>query len=146
VYDGCTTGTDRAYEKHTKEIALSENGHKPITEIQVDTSNLYREEVVTDLKVASIRRLIPIGVDGSPDASRPALYSGETTIMSQAGPLPVQCPIEAKSLAEAIQKFPEAINVAVQRMVEQAREYQRQEASRIVVPGQSPMGGGKIVL
>jgi len=58
----------------------------------------------------------------------------------------VQCPIEAKSLDEAIQKFPDAINVAVQRMVEQAREYQRQESSRIVVPGQPPAGGGKIVL
>jgi hypothetical protein len=125
---------------------LSEEGHKPLTEIRVDTNNLYREEVVTDLKVASIRRLIPIKTDGSQDDSRPALYSGETTIMSQAGPIPVQCPIEAKSLDEAIQKFPDAINVAVQRMVEQAREYQRQESSRIVVPGQPPAGGGKIVL
>ena len=39
-------------------------------------------------------------------------------------------------LDEAIEKFPEAVNAAVERMVEQAREMQRQEASRIVVPGQ----------
>jgi hypothetical protein len=122
---------------------LSENGPKALAEIQVDTGNLYREEVFTDLKVASIRRLVPIKADGSPDASRPELYSGETTIMSQSGPLPVQCAIEASSLAEATQKFPEAISATVQRMVEQAREMQRQEASRIVVPGQ-PSPGGKI--
>jgi hypothetical protein len=120
---------------------LSEDGPKALTEIQVDTANLYREEVFTDLKVASIRRLVPIKTDGSPDASRPELYSGETTIMSQSGPLPVQCAIEASSLTEAMQKFPEAINATVQRMVEQAREMQRQEASRIVVPGQPPPGG-----
>jgi len=120
---------------------LSEDGPKALTEIQVDTGNLYREEVFTDLKVASIRRLVPIKTDGSPDASRPELYSGETTIMSQSGPLPIQCALEASSLAEAIQKFPEAINATVQRMVEQAREMQRQEASRIVVPGQPPPGG-----
>jgi hypothetical protein len=123
---------------------LSEDGPKALTEIRVDTDNLYREEVFTDLKVASIRRLIPINSDGSLDASRPELYSGETTIMSQAGPLPVQTPIEASSLAEAMQRFPVAINAAVQRMVEQAREIQRQEASRIVVPGQS-LPGGKIL-
>lgn len=124
---------------------MSEEGQKALAEIQVDTSNLYREEIVTDLKVASIRRLTPIKPDGSPDPSRRPLYSGETTIMSQAGPLPVHGAIEANSLEEAIEKFPEAINVAVQRMVDQAREYQRQEASRIVVPGQAP-AGGKIVL
>ena len=120
---------------------MSEDGPRALTDIQVDTGNLYREEVFTDLKVASIRRLVPIKADGSPDASRPELYSGETTIMSQSGPLPVQCAIEASSLTEATQKFPEAINATVQRMVEQAREMQRQEASRIVVPGQPPPGG-----
>ena len=51
---------------------------------------------------------------------------------------------------EAFEKFPEAINVAVERMIEEAKEMQRQEASRIVVPGQGSMGpggpGGKITL
>ena len=48
------------------------------------------------------------------------------------------------ALDEAIEKFPEAINQAVERLVEEAREMQRQEASRIVVPGQSV--GSKIHL
>ena len=80
-----------------------------ITEIKVDVSHLYREEVFTDLRIATIRRLTPVRADGSPDPARPALYSAQTTLMSQAGPLPVEAPIEAASLEEAAAKFPAAI-------------------------------------
>ncbi len=111
-----------------------------IADINVDINNLYREDAFSDMKVASIRRLTPTKVDGSDDDSRPVLYIGETTLMSQRGPLPVQAPIEAASLEEAFEKFPVAINEAVEQMIEQAREMQRQEASRIVVPGQSGTG------
>jgi hypothetical protein len=124
----------------TEESTMSEDPRTPISEIQVDKANLYREELVTDLKVASIRRMVPIHVDGSTDETRPVLYSGETQLMSQAGLVPVHCPIEADSLEEALDNFPEAVNLAVERMVEEAREMQRREASRIVVPG-SPGGG-----
>ena len=114
---------------------MSENERTPLTEIRVDDGNLYREEAFTDLKVASIRRLVPVKPDGSPDESRPVLYTGETQLMSQAGMVPVHCAIEAGSLEEAIQKFPEAVNLAIERMMEEVREMQRREASRIVVPG-----------
>ena len=60
-------------------------------------------------------------------------------------PLPVQAPIEAASLTEAFDKFPEAVQQAVENLIEQAREMQRQEASRIVVPGQMPPGGSRII-
>jgi hypothetical protein len=116
----------------------------PIGEISVDTDNLYREETFTDLKVASIRRLTPIRADGSDDDSRPPLFMGETTLMSQRGPLPVQAPIEATTLEEAFAQFPEAVNKAVEQLIDQAREMQRQEASRIVVPGQGH-AGSKII-
>ena len=109
-----------------------------IGEIEVDKSNLYREETFSDLRVASIRRLTPVREDGSVDDSRDTLFIGETTLMSQRGPLPVQAPIEAESLADAFDKFPEAVQQAVDQLIEQARELQRQEASRIVVPGQGP--------
>jgi hypothetical protein len=114
----------------------------PLGEISVDKNNLYREETFTDLKVASIRRLTPILVDGSDDSSRPLIFVGETTLMSARGPLPINCPIEATSLAEALDAFPQAIQDAVERLMEEAREMQRQEASRIVVPGQGGMPGG----
>jgi hypothetical protein len=108
-------------------------------EITVDPENLYIEEVITDLKVATIRRLSPVKVDGSPDTARTTIFQGQTQLMSQMGALPVSCVIEATTLEEALEKFPEAIAQAVERLLEEAREYQRQEASRIIVPG---VGGG----
>ena len=119
---------------------MSSDGPKALSEIEVDRSNLYREEVYTDLKIASIRVLTPVTSDGSPDTSRPVLYTGETQLMSQMGPVPVHAPIDAKNLDEAIANFPEAVNQAVERLMEEAREVQRREASRIVVPGQPPPG------
>ena len=121
---------------------MSADEPQTITEIEVDTANLYREEIFTDLRVASIRKLIPIKPDGSPDESREAIFTGQTTLMSAAGPVPVQCQIEASSLEEASARFPEAIKQAVERLVEEAREIQRREASRIVVPGDVPILGG----
>jgi hypothetical protein len=115
------------------------NEQNPFADVKVDKSNLYKEESFTDLKVATIRRLSPILEDGSPDPSRPQLFTGETTLMSDRGPLPIQAPIEAKDLSEAMEKFPEAVQGAVEKLIEQAREMQRQQMSRIVVPGQ---GGG----
>ena len=112
----------------------------PLDQIQVDQQNLYREESITDLRVATIRRLIPINADGTDDISRPTQYIGTTQIISQMGPLPISAPIEAASLQEAIEKFPQAIKDAVDQMVEEAKEYRRQESSRIVVPGTMPGG------
>jgi hypothetical protein len=120
----------------------------PLGDISVDKNNLYREETFTDLKVASIRRLSPIRIDGSDDSSRPVIFVGETTLMSARGPLPINCPIEATTLSEALDAFPQAVQDAVERLMEEAREMQRQEASRIVVPGQGGgglPGGGRII-
>ena len=115
--------------------------NNPLGDIAVDQNNLYREETFTDLKVASIRRLTPIKPDGSDDFTRPAIFVGETTLMSSRGPLPINCPIEAANLSEALEAFPVAVQAAVERLMEEAREIQRQESSRIVVPGQMPSGG-----
>lgn len=120
---------------------MSSDEPQTISDIQVDTSNLYREEIYTDLRVASIRKMVPIHPDGSEDNSREPLYTGQTTLMSAAGPVPVQCPLDATSLEEAAAKFPEAVREAVERMVEEAREIQRREASRIVTPGDMPIPG-----
>ena len=124
---------------------MSEAEQSPVGEISVDPDSLYREEIFTDLKVATIRRLTPIRSDGTEDTSRAVMFVGQTTLMSQAGPVPVQCPIEASSLEEAMERFPGAVSQAIERMIEEAREIQRQEASRIVVPGRDT-GPGKITL
>jgi hypothetical protein len=126
----------------------SEDSSEPpvqsIAEVKVETNSLYREEVFTDLRIATIRRLVPVRSDGSPDPTRNALYSAQTTLMSQAGPLPVEAPIDAASLEEAAAKFPAAIQEAVDRLIEEAREIRRREASRIVVPSAMPPGGGGV--
>ena len=111
------------------------NAAKP-EDLAFDRDNLYQEEVFTDLRVGSIRRLTPVLPDGGRDMGRPQLFTGQAQLMSPAGPLPIQCNIQATSLDEAMGKFPRAINEAVERLVQEAEEMRRQEASRIVVPGQ----------
>jgi hypothetical protein len=105
-----------------------------VGELNVDTKNLYREETFTDLKVATLKRLTPVTAAGEPDPSREPRFIAQTQLMSQVGPVPVSALIEARTLEEAITKFPEAVSRAVEEMIEEAREIQRQEASRIVVP------------
>ena len=118
-----------------------------LDEIRADLDNLHREDVFSDMRLATIRRLQPVRSDGSHDPSRPTTYIAETTVVSQLGPIPVQSPVEAGSLKEAFSKFPEAIKAAVDRLSERAQELRREEASRIVVPGSMPSslsgGGGR---
>jgi hypothetical protein len=108
-----------------------------IAEIKINTDNLYREESFTDLTFATIRRLTPIKIDGSADESREAIFTGMTQLMSPNGPIPVQCLIEgAKNLSEAADKLPAAVEKAIQGMIAEAEEMRRQEASKIIMPGQ----------
>lgn len=137
---------------------MSEKDSPELRDLKVDTDNLYKEETFTDLRAASVRRQSPVKTDGSPDTDRPVLYIGETTLMTQMGPFPVQFSIEARSLDEAFSKFPDGVKSAVDRLNERAKELARDEASRIVVPsampqgmpgggqGGIPPGGGKIFL
>ena len=124
----------------------------PLADLRMDTKNMYREEVFTDLTVGTLRRLTPVRLDGSPDPDRQVMFTAETQLMSQVGPVPVSTPIEAATLAEAIERFPAAIKAAVERMMEEAREMQRREASRIVTagPGAIPPTpgdkGGKLII
>ena len=112
------------------------NGPK-IADIKINPDNLYKEESFTDLTLATIRILTPVRIDGSIDESREPIFTGMTQLMSPNGPIPVQCIIEgAKNLSEAAAKLPEAIEKTVQAMIAEAKEMQRQESSRIIVPGQ----------
>lgn len=117
-----------------------------MSEIKVNAANLYREETFTDLRVATIRRLLPVKADGSADPGRETLFFGQAQMMTQGGPMPIETPIEATTLEEAMERFPDAIRDAVAEVVEHMRELQRQAASRIVVPNAMPGPGGKIQL
>jgi hypothetical protein len=109
-------------------------------------SNLHQEEMFTDLTVGSIRRLTPVKPNGEPDKTRPVLFVGQAQIYTQQGPMPVQFPIDAKNLQLAMEKFPTAMEEFVAHLVEQAKELQRQEQSRLIVPGGAAPGGSNIIL
>jgi hypothetical protein len=112
----------------------------------MDLNDLYREEVITDRKMGTIRCLTPIKSDGSSDSSRSVIYSGQIQIMTPAGSLPIGFEIDAKTLGEAVSKFPDAAKQAVNGTLEQLKELQREAASSIVIPeaGGGLPGGGKI--
>src|SRR6478609_4313473 len=123
-----------------------------LPEIKLDISQLYREEIFTDRKAGTLRRLTPVLADGNTDASRHVLYSGQTQLLTPAGVLPLAFELEATSLEDACTKFPEAVKIAIEQAIEEAREMRREAASRIVVPeaggdmGGAPPGGGRIKL
>lgn len=113
-------------------------------EMKFDVNNLYKEENVTDLKMGNIQIITPIKEDGSPDDSRESMFIANTTVMSHMGAIPIQGPIKASTLQEAAIAFPDAIEKAIEKMSEEAQQAQREEANRIVTPGQS--GGGNIII
>ena len=123
-----------------------------LPEIRLDPTQLYREEIFTDRKAGTLRRLVPVKSDGSDDTSRQVLYSGQTQLLTPAGVLPLAFELEASSLADACDKFPAAVKIAIEQAIEEAREMRREAASRIVVPdagggmGGPPAGGGRIKL
>ena len=104
--------------------------------------NLCREDSVTDLQVGSIRRLNPIKPDGTKDESRQTIFVGHTQLHSPQGLVPLQAPLQAATLEQAIEEFPGAMKKALKEMVERAKQMQAQQqaaqkedASRIIMPG-----------
>ncbi|MBI3897655.1 MAG: hypothetical protein HY308_05080 [Gammaproteobacteria bacterium] len=119
----------------------------------MDAAALCREEVFTDRKVGTIRRLAPVKTDGTTDTTRQVLFVGEAQILTGMGALPLSFEIPAQSLEEAISKFGPATKVAVERAMQELQEMRRQASSSIVIPERgagalSPGGlpGGKIKL
>ncbi len=106
-----------------------------IPEIKMDPASFTREEVYTDGRIGSIRKLIPVTLDGEADTSRSVQYIGSTQIMTPGGALPLSFEIESDTLAGAVAGFGEAAKEAVERTMEELKEMQRQQASSIVVPG-----------
>jgi hypothetical protein len=113
---------------------------KPETDPKMDPASLYREDIVTDRKVGTIRMMTPLKIDGTTDSARPVLYMGEAQIMTGAGPLPINFEIEAETLEAAVDQFGTAAKEAIERTVRDLQEMRRQQASSIVVP-QGPIGG-----
>ena len=115
------------------------------TDPSMDPAALYLEEVFTDRRIGTIRRLTPVKPDATMDVARPVLYVGETqVVMQQVGTLPIAFEIPAATLEEAAKKFGDLAKEAIDRTMRELQELRRQAASSIVVPqgGLPPVGGG----
>src|SRR6478735_1241821 len=62
---------------------------EPANDIKVDPNSLYLEEVFTDRRVGTIRRMTPVNKEGARDQARAVLYIGETQVLTPAGALPI---------------------------------------------------------
>ncbi len=90
----------------------------------VDPNNLYREENFTDIKVAAIRRLIPVKSDGSDDTSRSPIFMGQTQLITPSGPILLQSLLTAQTIEEAIDQFPTAMQLEMDKVVAEAQKKQ----------------------
>lgn len=138
---------------------MADRSEDRMPEPKMDATDLYREELVTDRRVGSIRVLNPIKRDGAPDAARRTVYIGEAQIYTNMGALPLSFEIDASSLSEAVSGYAAGAKDAVERAVRELEDMRRQAASSIVIPrggagGLGPgggmpgggLGGGKIQL
>jgi hypothetical protein len=100
----------------------------------MDSTQVYREDVFTDRKVGTIRRLTPVLADGGDDSARPVLFVGQAQVMTPMGALPISFDLEAATLAVAISKFGPAAEIAVQQTMRELQELRREQASSLVIP------------
>ena len=107
-----------------------------LPEINIDTTNLVKEEVFTDQKIGSIRVLTPVTETGEIDANREVTFFGQTQVMTPGGALPLNFELKAKDLSSAIALFGDAAKESMEQTMREIQEYQREQASKIVVPGQ----------
>lgn len=105
----------------------------------IDQDNLFREEVITDLKIATIRKMIPIKPDGTDDPDRQTVFVGATQIGTPHGPVPIQALLEAETLAQAMAEFPNAMARETKKVADNFRQMEKarkkQQDSRIILPG-----------
>jgi len=113
----------------------------PADELKMAAEDLYREEIYTDRRVGTIRRLVPVTPEGAVDPARREVFLGQAQLLTPYGALPISFEIPADDLKTAVERFPEAAQQGVEKTLEELREMQREAASSIVVPGQGGAGG-----
>lgn len=111
------------------------------SDISMNPDELFLEEMFTDNKIGTIRKMTPVTATGEKDASRGIVFIGSTQMMTPAGPMPLNFELSGSTLGEAAQNFGEAANKAMEETMKELQEMRRQQASQIVVPGQ---GGSQI--
>lgn len=117
---------------------------RDMNEGKMDLNDLWREEVITDRKVGTIRVLTPITAAGVVDAKRAVQYIGQAQILTPAGALPLSFEIPARTLEDAVVNFGAAAQKGIEQAMEELRQLQREQASQIVIPKGPLPGGGKV--
>ena len=96
----------------------------------MDAAALYREEIVTDRKIGTIRMLVPIIADGTAGRrAQDASIAGEAQIMTNMGALPVSFDIDADNLADAVASYGDAARAGIERTMKELQEMRRQASS-----------------
>jgi hypothetical protein len=114
---------------------------------QFDTENLYREETYTDRRVGTLRVMVPVTVDGTPDPARPTLFVGQVSVMTPMGALPITFEVPgATTLAQALAGFGEGAKLGIEETMRELQQMRREQASSLVIPesGGGLPGGGRI--
>ncbi|MDD2603971.1 MAG: cytoplasmic protein [Desulfobacterales bacterium] len=110
-------------------------------DFSINPDTLYREESFTDLQSGAVRRLVPVHADGSTDEGRTPVFIGTAQVLTPDGPLPIQAVLTANDLKDAIAVFPGAMQAALEEMIDQLEQMQRERPEtpadnpRIVIPG-----------
>jgi hypothetical protein len=137
-----------------KESTMATDPAARAADATMDAASLYREEIYTDRKIGTLRVLLPVKADGTPDARRRTVYQGEAQLMTNMGPLPISFDIDADDLADAVAKYADATKAGIERAMREIQDLRRQASSSIVLPpagttlgpGGTLPGGGKIQL
>jgi len=111
--------------------------NQQLPEIKIDETSLVKEEVYSDQKIGSVRVLTPVLISGEIDTNRTVSYFGQTQVMTPGGALPLNFELKADSLEGAFAVFGDAAKESMDQTMKEIQEYQREQASKIVVPGQS---------
>ena len=108
----------------------------------MDPNGLYREENYTDQKTGAIRKLIPVKADGSDDPERSPEFFGSAQVMTPMGAMPLNFALDGATLGEAAEDFAGKAELAVEEAGRELERMRREQASKIVVPGQGGSGNG----
>src|SRR5262245_5341917 len=118
------------------------SNEKPV-DAQMSADALYREDIFTDQRIGTVRRLTPVKSDGSDDSSRSLVFIGQATVMTPMGSLPLSFELPAKTLTEAVAQFGPAAQHAIEDAARELQELRRQAASSIVIPDAGTAAGLK---
>ena len=105
-----------------------------VRQANMDSAQIYREDIFTDRKVGTIRKMTPVTAEGGIDTTRPVIFVGQAQVMTPMGAVPISFELDALTLDVAIAKFGPAAEQAVQQTMRELQEMRREQASSLVIP------------